>query len=89
MKYIKFCKFIEISNIPNVATSPHIAQLIRLRATDPEPSVTPFGDMKIPEPIYQTQSIFLALDIRKFFKITSCTCRIPDLDVLKSTLQWL
>ncbi len=34
-----------------VAIIPHTAQLIKLSATDPDPSATPFGEINIPEPI--------------------------------------
>jgi hypothetical protein len=33
-----------------MATIPQITQTTRLRPTLPDPSVTPFGDIKIPEP---------------------------------------
>jgi len=42
--------------IPNMEIIPQIAQLHKLNATLPDPSATPFGDMKIPEPEIVTNS---------------------------------
>jgi len=39
--------------VPSMETKPQMAQLHRVKATLPECSATPFGDMKIPEPNIQ------------------------------------
>jgi len=37
-------------HVPNMDTTPHAAQQIKLRPTLPDPSAMPFGAMNIPEP---------------------------------------
>lgn len=43
---------------PSMEMMPHIVQLMRQKATLPEPSATPFGEMNIPEPDKEKQTMF-------------------------------
>lgn len=43
-------------SLPNVASNPQAAQMIRLMATEPVPSRTPRGEMKIPDPKTRQQT---------------------------------
>lgn len=42
--------------LPNIAKTPHPAQTMRLIQTDPDPSRTPLGDTKIPDPTNTTKT---------------------------------
>ena len=49
-------------NLPRVDTRPPTTQMTRQSPTDPDPSATPEGEMKIPDPENMSNEIYIHLD---------------------------